>query len=362
MQNNNPQLFAMKLPDGRVVEVRGRPSDTGPAFRYMEEEYPDWEEMNDEELRSLYQGVLFKYISLPVADDFIKRNGAGEYDWAVPGMFEYGDRFILTGGEGKGKSTLIRQWLVQISCGIHPLTLKSIDPVPTLLVDLENPPTQLSRELGKLKTAAGKAWGTAPFRVESHSEGWDLLDKDNQKRLRDLVKMSGAVVVGIGPLYRMLGGEDEKLDGPANALSGFLSELSEECAILIEAHVPHPGPGNQIITRPIGSSVWKRWPNFGMYLNGDTGALKPWRGGRDESREWPAALKRNGKWPWTALTEEASEDVRWRKLRAWWIKNNRKPTSREAAAILDVSQPTASRLIRDHTAEWPVPADSSDSR
>jgi ATPase subunit of ABC transporter with duplicated ATPase domains len=51
-----------------------------------------------------------------------------EYDWLIPGLLERGDRVIVTGQEGKGKSTLLRQIGVQVAAGIHPFTLDDIVP------------------------------------------------------------------------------------------------------------------------------------------------------------------------------------------------------------------------------------------
>src|SRR5690606_2357350 len=59
-------------------------------------------------------------------------------DWVIPGLLERGDRFILTGSEGLGKSVLFRQIAVGAAAGIHPFTQRRIDPNRVLYVDVEN--------------------------------------------------------------------------------------------------------------------------------------------------------------------------------------------------------------------------------
>jgi hypothetical protein len=43
-----------------------------------------------------------------------------EFDWIVPGLIERGDRLMLTGFEGLGKSMLTRQLAVTMAAGLHP--------------------------------------------------------------------------------------------------------------------------------------------------------------------------------------------------------------------------------------------------
>ncbi|HEY3478819.1 MAG TPA: hypothetical protein VGL02_07955, partial [Streptomyces sp.] len=87
------------------------------------------------------------------------------------------------------------------------------------------------------------------------------------------------------------------------------------CAVLMEAHAPHHnGQGAHRNLRPLGSSLWMRWPEFGFGLRpvedeksasnaeGCRGRrFMPWRGLRDE-RDWPQYLKQGEHWPWTSYT------------------------------------------------------------
>jgi replicative DNA helicase len=73
----------------------------------------------------------------------------------------------------------------------------------------------------------------------------------------------------------------------------------------METHAPHGGSFGRDL-RPFGSSVWLRWPEFGIGIHTDPDddrnyLLKHWRGPRDV-RPWPSVLCRGaGPWPWTPV-------------------------------------------------------------
>jgi hypothetical protein len=352
------------LPDERTIEVRCRPS----AFQYAWERLI--EDLGDEWWEGLELDTIEKEVSTYVsalrgsfnADDLL--NGSTQdYKWVVPDMLEFGDRLVLTGVEGGGKSTLILQWLTQIACGIHPLTNKPLPWNPTVLfLDLEYGEAELRRRIKTMRQCAGKAWNPENIHIVSRPDGIDLRAERDQEWLANLVSKGGFEVVGISPLYKTFEG-DEGDDVVANEVSGFLNILRSDCALISEAHVPHPGPTGKLIKRPIGSSVWKRWPEFGIFL-APNDELQHFRGPRDASREWPAALRRGGNWPFTPIDPGKGEDLRWKKLKAWSVKNGKKPTTRQAAEILGVSQATATRVMKDHANDWPdslIHADSSAS-
>lgn len=63
---------------------------------------------------------------------------ADAYDWVVPDLLERRDRLMLTGSEGGGKSTFLRQVAVLSAAGIHPFRFSPIQPIRVLVVDAEN--------------------------------------------------------------------------------------------------------------------------------------------------------------------------------------------------------------------------------
>ena len=73
-------------------------------------------------------------VTTPTIAEFLDVSAEDDsYDWVVPGLLERGDRFVLTGTEGAGKSTLFRQLAVTIAAGIHPFSGDPIEPMRVLL-------------------------------------------------------------------------------------------------------------------------------------------------------------------------------------------------------------------------------------
>jgi replicative DNA helicase len=228
-----------------------------------------------------------------------------EYDWVVPGLIERGDRVILTAAEGVGKSTLLRQAAVQLASGTHPFTGEAIVPARVLYVDCENPPRLLRRKLRPLRA---KARGTpcydpANLVFKARPEGLDLHAPDDARWLEGCCERVRPDVVLIGPLYK-LASEDPNEERTAKLVAALLDRLRVRhgFALVLEAHTPNEAStGGRRVERPFGWSGWRRWPEFGLFLAPD-GSLRHWRGARDE-RDWPAALKRGGAWPWEAVTD-----------------------------------------------------------
>ncbi|MCX4863495.1 MULTISPECIES: DnaB-like helicase N-terminal domain-containing protein [unclassified Streptomyces] len=255
---------------------------------------------------------------LPTEDilDFVQHEDT--YDWLVPGLLERHDRLILTASEGGGKSTLLRQMAVTMAAGIHPFrTWDTIDPVKVLTLDCENGAASSRRKFRPLLDAAAnleQPVGRGQFHIECRPEGLDLTrPQDRAWMMRRVEKLQPDILI-IGPVYRLHAGNpnDEEL---ARKVSVVIDEArsTARCAVLMEAHAPHHnGFGPHRNLRPLGSSLWMRWPEFGFGLRpvedeksaenteGARGRrVVPWRGMRDE-RDWPQFIKQGEKWPWTA--------------------------------------------------------------
>lgn len=281
-------------------------------------------------------------------DEFLSQDEP-EYDWSVRGLLERGDRLILTGVEGHGKSTLLHQLGVQIASGIHPFTLERIAPARVLLVDLENSRRQVRRRLRPLRSTAGEKLGPRQLIVLVRADGLDLLRREDAEWLRDRVAANEPHVVVIGPLYKCASQDlaDEKHARPvAEVLDGI--RVAHDVSLLIEAHSPYGPAQGRRPERPFGSSLWSRWPEFGINL-AENGALRHWRGQREE-RAWPAALKRGGEWPWTPQTDP--REVLWVAISNHANELGRRPSLRQLADALGASKSTVERTIADHKAEW----------
>ena len=229
------------------------------------------------------------------------------YAWLVPGLIEVGDRIILTGLEGGGKSTLCRQIAAQVSIGVHPFGGDPFDPIRALIVDCENSKRQVRRKADILRKRSG-----ALLDFVFRPDGIDLTVVEHVAWLEQVIKQARPQFVTIGPIYKMAGG-DPKDEQTAKAVASAIDSLrvTYGFACLIEAHTPYADSGkSKRPVRPYGASLWSRWPEFGVYISKD-GELEHWRGQRDE-REWPKKLRRGNEWPWeveiAAETEMASWD------------------------------------------------------
>lgn len=242
----------------------------------------------------------------PDVDEFLAGEDP-EYDWLVPGLLERGDRLILTGGEGTGKTTLLRQFGTQVAAGVHPFDAVEIEPVRVLLVDLENSRRATRRKLRPLRLAAGGRLHPERLRVIVRPEGIDLLEDTDRRWLVERVAVNRPELLVIGPSYKLSGGDPTE-ERVARTVARCLDELREAhgLAMLIEAHQRHAAPRESRPERPYGASLWMRWPEFGVCLAPD-GRLLHWRGPRDE-RAWPAKLTRGGAWPWT-VSEDAEPEA-----------------------------------------------------
>lgn len=231
-------------------------------------------------------------------DDFLAQPEA-DHDDVITGTLERGERVILTAAEGAGKSTLLRQLAVQVAAGVHPWTGDRCDPKRVLLLDLENSERHVRRKLRQLRLAAH---GYAPgmLRVHVRPQGLDVLRRDDAAWLRGLIDHVAPELCVIGPIYKLVAGEAEK-EQPARVLTALLDDLrvKHRMAVVLEAHQPYAATGQRRRpARPYGSSLYSRWPEFGLGL-GEDGRLEHWRGVREEGRGWPRKLRRGGAWPWT---------------------------------------------------------------
>jgi len=242
--------------------------------------------------------VAARGANVPDLDEFLDQPEP-EHDDVIPGTLERGERVILTAAEGAGKSTLLRQLAVQVAAGVHPWTGEQMPPVRVLLLDLENSERHVRRKLRPLRIAA-HGYAPGQLRVFVRPQGLDVLRREDAAWLRGIVDHVGPDLLVVGPSYKLVGGEAEK-EQPARALTTLLDELRVRhgMAVLLEAHMPYAATGQRRRpTRPYGSSLWSRWPEFGLSLDED-GRLGHWRGVREEGRGWPRKLRRGGAWPWT---------------------------------------------------------------
>lgn len=249
------------------------------------------------------------------------------YDWVTPGLLERGDRMILTGLEGLGKSVLLAQLAVTVAAGVHPFTGVPTEPQRVLVIDCENGPRQLRRRLRGLAAVARqhtRHGADDTLFVEAVPAGLDLTGPTDEAWLVRAVTAVQPALLITGSLYR-LHAKNPNEEEPARAITRVIDRCrsAADCAVILEAHAGHSdGRSADRPVRPTGSSLWLRWPEFGYGMRPtsdytpDTRVVDfvPWRGDRDE-RNWPKRLRAGSSaghpWPWATATYDAHNDVAW---------------------------------------------------
>ena len=246
-------------------------------------------------------------VTTPTLAEFLNVDDP-DHDWVVPGLLERGDRFILTGSEGLGKSVLQRQIAVCAAAGIHPFNHRKVPPVRVLLVDCENGPVKLRRALRPLVHQAMR-FGDDPsdrMHLEVIPAGLDLTKPEDEMWLTRTVAALQPDVLLTGPIYRLHAANPND-EEPARKVTQVLDRCraAANCAVITEAHAGHGFGQGERPVRPTGTSLWLRWPEFGYGLRaaGEYDPQNrvvdfvPWRGDREE-REWPRRIRAGGAWPW----------------------------------------------------------------
>lgn len=242
------------------------------------------------------------------------------YDWLVPGLLERQERLIVTGGEGFGKSVLMTQLAACFAAGLHPFTAQPLhQQYRMLVVDCENPKglarrryrdmLPLVEEIRSGVRDARPNWAKQ-LHIEFRPDGLDLLNSKDCNWLESVVAAAAPDVLAIGPIYKLHQTNiNDELAG--RGLTSFLDGLRHRhgCAVLSEAHAGvGEDSGGRRRMRPVGTSLFMRWPEFGYGMvrakdaegeNPNLVDMVAWRGSR-ETRAWPRQLMYGGpgELPW----------------------------------------------------------------
>jgi len=238
-------------------------------------------------------------------------DGSDEYDWIIPNLLERKDRLILTGGEGAGKTTFVRQLAILSAAGIHPTTFQKIEPVRVLVVDAENTERQWRRAVRLMVKNAALEGSADPAQTVNvmASHRIDITREQHLGEIHRLVDVHKPDILFIGPLYKLVPRAINNDDDAAPLIVALDSLRERNVALVMEAHAGKgTGGDGERDLRPRGSSALLGWPEFGMGLrvtddpSGDQVALVKWRGDRDQ-RDFPKFMRRGHMWPWMPENE-----------------------------------------------------------
>jgi replicative DNA helicase len=260
---------------------------------------------------------------LLTVDQFLDVPEKDAYDWIVPDILERGDRLLITGNEGAGKSEMLRQLATCTAAGVHAFTHRPIEAKRVLVLDMENSETQTRRHLRPIVTTArrlGHALDPERFWIQCRPEGLDLNRETDIAWLMRRVAEAKPDLLITGSLYKMTGGRAINSDDDAGpVLAAFNAIRGKGVATVIEAHAGHVlGNGGKRDLRPRGSAALLGWPEFGYGMRHADDAtpthrvveLIPWRGDRDQ-RQWPERLEEGNVWPWQEATPQGFRAGAW---------------------------------------------------
>lgn len=242
--------------------------------------------------------------------------------FVIPNVLASGDRWLLTGFEGHGKSTFCRQLAVQVAAGIHPWTGQDMEPQKVMVVDSENHPDQVLESWQDMLGLAARHGRPVQRGMLILQEEWDneinLNEASGRRWLLERTRAHEPKLIVVGPLYN-LSSKDLSEHATVNEMKAAINEARSICgsAVIMEHHAPHRGNGDKDRSvRPYGSSTFLKWPDFGYGLKPEEVEgyyeLQKTRFPRVRKRHFPGWMRwgrpNTLEWPWMAVTD-AEADV-----------------------------------------------------
>lgn len=244
--------------------------------------------------------------------DLIKRP-RGVTDFVIPSTLAKGERALIVGLEGRGKSTLLRQIAVMVAGGLHPFLGTRSEPKRVLFIDAENHPDQTLTSWQDLVGLAARH--SSPIEggmltvLEEYESNRNLAGGEGAAWLVERINAYRPDLVCMGPLTN-LADKDLRDDEPVRRMRNAINEARSVCnsAFIMEHHAPLRGSQDKVReVRPYGSSLFLKWPDYGFAMQpveGKTDVMewKANRGKRVRSRVWPSYLREGtpntDEWPW----------------------------------------------------------------
>ena len=241
--------------------------------------------------------------------------------FVIPNVLAAGDRWLLTGFEGHGKSTFLRQLAVMVAAGIHPWTGKDMEPQKVLMVDSENHPDQVLESWQDMIGRAARLGRPVQRGMLILQEEWDneinLNEATGRRWLIERTNAHQPKLICIGPLYN-LSSRDLAETPTVHEVKTAINEARSVCgsAVIMEHHAPHRGNGDKDRSvRPYGSSTFLKWPDFGYGLKPEDMEgyyeLQKTRFPRVRKRYFPGWMRwgKEGtlEWPWMPVSDPEAE-------------------------------------------------------
>lgn len=230
--------------------------------------------------------------------------------WAIPGCLRTHEVCAITGSEGLGKSTFLRQIGTTVSVGMHPFTALRLDMEPqnVLQVDLQEDEVDMAEEVAKLRRAIEPYYERGRYSAVSMVEGLDLLSSRGQRMFDGMLADTRPSLVLMGPvnsMFRAPDGRSRYGEDVIEELKAIMVEFMARYgfALILEGHAGNERSHDED-WRIRGSSVWRAWPAFSLGLKEvakDPREVDVIRARRDRysGRVWPwKLLESKGRLPW----------------------------------------------------------------
>lgn len=246
-------------------------------------------------------------------------------EFVIPGTLAHEERVLITGWEGHGKSTLLRQIGMMVAVGIHPWTHRDIPPKRVLLIDAENGKRQMQgswQDIAGLCARHDHPLQPGMLRLQAvYLMQPDLTSPDGRLWFLERVMAFRPDLIVLGPVQNLTA-RDVKDDEVVRKFKRTVDMGREVCgsAVIMEHHTPHRMAGDtERPLRPYGSSLFMKWPDFGFGMrpvkdSDDLYDFKRTRLPRERSRQWPERLRLGTpntlEFPWEVAPPEEYENVR----------------------------------------------------
>lgn len=191
-------------------------------------------------------------------------------EWVIPGVVRRGWRVVVVASEGIGKSVALRMLATGAATGVHPFTTGRMEPVTSLIVDVENPPDVIRSTLTKAHDYGVSRLGTdGQGWIWNRINGLNLRTRTGRNTLDAILRHVRPDLVCMGPLYKLFRTSSRESDElAAGEVQAVLDDFREryQFALVLEHHAPKAVAGRRDLV-PFGSSLWQRWPEMGVTMS-----------------------------------------------------------------------------------------------